>query len=58
MATASESNTDDRIDVQAGEGPDEEPEAPDTAEECRVSLDVIEVDGQELAEVFAHGSSS
>ena len=55
MATASESNTDDRIDVQAGEGPDEEPEAPDSAEECRVSLDVIEVDGQELAEVFAHG---
>lgn len=55
MATASERDTDDRIDVQAGEGPDEEPEVPDSADECRVSLDVIEVDGEELAEVFAHG---
>lgn len=58
MASAPERNTDDRLDVDASEAPDEEPQALDSAEECLVSLDVIEVDGEELAEVFAHGDAS
>ena len=55
MATISERNMDNNIDVHADEGAGDEPEALDSAEECRVSLEVIEVDGEELAEVFAHG---
>lgn len=50
MTTSSKRDM-DNIDVQVGD----EPETPDSAEECRVSLEVIEVDGEELAEVFAHG---
>lgn len=54
MASAPERDTDDEIDAQsdeAGEGP----ERPESDQECAVSLDVIEVEGEEVAEVFAHG---
>lgn len=57
MASAPPRDPSDYIDAEPGEPPDEEPEQPDSAEECRVSLDVIEVDGEELAEVFAHGEA-
>jgi hypothetical protein len=55
MASAPERDIDEYIDAEPPEPPEEEPEQPDSAEECRVSLDVIEVEGEDLAEVFAHG---
>lgn len=58
MASAPPRDTDDYIDAEPAEPLDEDPEQPDSAEECRVSLDVIEVDGAELAEVFAHAERS
>lgn len=58
MASAPEGNANDRIYANSNEALDEAPQAPDSAEECLVSLDVIEVDGEELAEVFAHGAPS
>ncbi|WP_372166033.1 Shedu immune nuclease family protein [Xanthomonas axonopodis] len=58
MASTSEDYAHDPIDAEAIDSPDEESAGPKTAEECRVSLSVIEVDGEELAEVFAHGEPS
>ncbi len=54
MATAPERDEDYEIDAQsddAGEGP----ERPESDQECAVSLNVIEVEGEEWAEIYAHG---
>jgi hypothetical protein len=53
MASAPARDTDDEIAAQDDSG--EGPERPESDQECAVSLNVIEVDGEELAEVFAHG---
>ncbi|WP_284414155.1 Shedu immune nuclease family protein [Acidovorax sp. SUPP2539] len=47
-----------RVNMGEIEASDEEPQAANAAEECMVSLDVIEVDGDEVAEVFAHEEPS
>lgn len=57
MASASQMDIDEEIDAQPSELPDEEPELPDNAEECVVSLELIDVDGQEQAKVFSHGET-
>ncbi|CAJ8709203.1 Uncharacterised protein [Burkholderia pseudomallei] len=54
MASVPERDTDEEIDAQADDASGEL-ERPESEQECAVSLDVIEVDGQELAEIFAHG---
>lgn len=54
MASAPDRDTDDDIDglpEDTGSGP----ELPESEQECAVSLAVVEIDGKELAEVFAHG---
>ena len=54
MASAPKRDPDEEIDAQADDASGEL-EQPESEQECAVSLDVIEVDGQELAEIFAHG---
>lgn len=54
MASTPEEDSDDDIDglsEEAGSGP----ERPESEQECAVSLGVVEIGDQELAEVFAHG---
>lgn len=54
MAVVPKRNTDEVTDTETDDVSGEL-EQPESDEECTVSLNVIEVDGDELAEIFAHG---
>lgn len=57
MATAPERDSDD-IDAELPELGPTDPYPPESEQECAVSLELTEVDGEEVAAVFAHGEAT
>lgn len=57
MVSAPERDIDEEFDASAEEGAPGEPERPESEQECAVSIDVLEVDGEDFGELFAHGEA-
>lgn len=55
MASAPPRDIDEEIDDYAGADGAGEPERPESEQECAVSIDLLELEGEDLGELFAHG---
>lgn len=58
MASARERDIDEEIDTETGEAALADTEPRNSEQECEVSIDVLEVDGEEFGELYAHGEAA